>query len=205
MNIRNIIATNSFLFSSNCLQKLCDDMIILQQNIDLKYYDSNYLRENLIRVCKNHSAFVVELHNTSINSFFLLIHSASTLWIEKQRINWQSIHIFRASTIRLTINVTINVSRIDNIVVNFFDNRDNDRFSLNSSHRDKFSIRAFKICFVCDKFACWSTNHIEKKREKSKKRFINRNSIFKTRSKLKRRFKQFIVDYENNNINEFII
>jgi hypothetical protein len=84
MNIRDIIATNSFLFLSNCLQKLCDDMNILQQNINLKYHDSNYHRENLIRACKDHSAFVVELHNSSINSFFLLIHSALTSSIEKQ-------------------------------------------------------------------------------------------------------------------------
>ncbi len=68
MHIRDIMSTNSFLFLSNCLQKLCDDMNILQQNIDFKYHDSNYLRENLIRACRNHSAFVVELHNLSVNS-----------------------------------------------------------------------------------------------------------------------------------------
>jgi hypothetical protein len=77
-------------------------------------------------------------------------------------------------------------------------------FQFNSRHRDKFSTRVFKICFVCDKFACLSTNHIEKKREKSKKRFMNRNSTFKARSKFERRFEQFIVDYEDNDINKFI-
>jgi hypothetical protein len=69
MNIRDIIETNSSLFLSNCFQKLCDDINILQQNIDFKYHDSNYLRENLIRACKDHSAFIVKLHNSSINSF----------------------------------------------------------------------------------------------------------------------------------------
>jgi hypothetical protein len=68
MHVRNIITTNSFLFLSNCLQKLCDDNI-LQQNINFKYHDSNYLRENFIRACKDHFAFVVELHNSSMNSF----------------------------------------------------------------------------------------------------------------------------------------
>jgi hypothetical protein len=86
-----------------------------------------------------------------------------------------------------------------------FNNRDNDRFLFNSRSRDKFSICAFKICFVCDKSAYWSTNYIEKEREKSKKRFINRNSTYKTRSKFERRFEQFIIDYENNEINEFIV
>jgi hypothetical protein len=63
MYIQDIISTNLSLFLSDCLQKLCDDMNILQQNIDFKYHDSNYLRENLIRACRDHSAFVVELHN----------------------------------------------------------------------------------------------------------------------------------------------
>jgi hypothetical protein len=33
---------------------------------------------------------------------------------------------------------------------------------------------------------------------------MNRNSTFKTRLKFERRFEQFIVDYEDNDINEFI-
>jgi hypothetical protein len=84
------------------------------------------------------------------------------------------------------------------------DNDENDRFSFYSRFRNKFSIRASKTCFVCDKFVCWSTNHIEKKREKSKKRFINCNSAYKERSEFELRFEQFIVDYKNIDINEFI-
>jgi hypothetical protein len=51
----------------------------------------------------------------------------------------------------------------------------------------------------------FNTNHIKEEREKSKKRFINRNSAYKERSKFERRFEQFIVDYEDNDINEFIV
>ncbi len=72
MHIRDIISTNSFLFLLDCFQKLCDDMNILQQNIDLKYHNFDYLRENFIRAYKNHSAFVVELHNSSMNSSFFV-------------------------------------------------------------------------------------------------------------------------------------
>jgi hypothetical protein len=68
MHIRDIISMNSFLFLSNCFQKLCDDINILRQIFDLKYHDLNYLRENFIRTCKNHSALVVELHNSLMNS-----------------------------------------------------------------------------------------------------------------------------------------
>jgi hypothetical protein len=33
-----------------------------------------------------------------------------------------------------------------------FNNRNNRKFLTNSRSRDKFSIRALKKCFVCDKF-----------------------------------------------------
>jgi hypothetical protein len=87
MHIRNIILANSFLFLSNCLQKLCDDMHILQQDIDFKYHDSNYFRENFIRACRNHSAFVVELYNSSIHSSSFVTHFALISSIKKQQIN----------------------------------------------------------------------------------------------------------------------
>jgi hypothetical protein len=204
MNIRDIIATNSSLFLSNCLQKLCDDMNILQQNIDFKYHDSNYLRENFIRACRNHSAFVVELHNSSIDSSFFIDSLCINI------VNWKTTNKSTEHTYLQNIDDSSHDQCHDQCFTNrqyrreFFNNDDNDRFLFNSRHRDKLSIRASKICFVCDKFACWSTNHIEKEREKSKKRFINRNSTFKARSEFERRFEQFIVDYEDNDIDEFI-
>ncbi len=179
MHIRDIITTNSSLSLSDCLHKLCDDMNILQQDIDLKYHDSNHLRENLIRACRDHSAFVVELHNSSVNSSTLVDFLCISI------VNWETVN---KSTEHTYLQSTDDAH--DHCFTNrqyrreFFNNRDNDRFSSNSRSRDKFSIRAFKICFVCDKFACWSTNHIEQERVKSKKRFINRNSTFKARSNL---------------------
>jgi hypothetical protein len=203
MHIRDIISTNSSLFLSNCLQKLCDDMNILQQNIDFKYHGSNYFRENLIRTCRDHSAFIVELHNSSVNSSFLVDFLCINI------VNWKTTN----KSTNHTYLQNIDDSSHDQCFTNrqyrreFFNNnnRDNDRFSFNFRFRDKFSIRVSKICFVCDKSACWSTNDIEKEREKSKKRFINRNSTYKTRSEFERRFEQFIVDYEDNDdINKFI-
>jgi hypothetical protein len=63
---------------------------------------------------------------------------------------------------------------------------------------DKFRIFWFsKICFVCEKFDCSSSNHSQKKRDDSKKRFSNRHSQYKIRSEYDRRLKQYISDYED--------
>jgi hypothetical protein len=205
MHIRNIIAINSSLFLSDCLQKICDDMNILQQSIDFKYHDSNYLRENFIRACKDHSEFVVELHNSSINSFSFIDSFCINI------VNWKTTNKSTKHTYLQSIDDSHHDQCHDQCFTNRqyrrenFNNRDNDRFLFNFRFRDKLSICVFKICFVCDKSACWSTNHIEKEREKSKKRFMNRNLTFKTRSKFERRFEQFIVDYEDNDVNEFVV
>ncbi len=152
MHIRDIISTNSFLFLSDCLQRLCDDMNILQQSIDLKYHDLNYLCEYFIRACRDHLAFVVELHNSLMNTSFL-VNSLCTSIVNWETANKSTNHTYLQS---------IDDSSHDQCFTNrqyrreFFnnDNHDNDRFSSNSRSRDKFSICAFKICFVCDKSAC---------------------------------------------------
>ncbi len=197
MHIRDIITTNSSLSLSDCLHKLCDDMNTLQQDIDLKYHGSNHFRENFIRACRDHSAFVVELHNSSVNSSILVDSLCISI------VNWETVN-------KSTKHTYLQNDVHDHCFTNrqyrreLFNNRDNDQFSSNFRSRDRFSIRALKICFVCDKFACWSTNYIEQERVKSKKRFINRNSAYKERSEFERRFEQFIVDYEDTDINEFI-
>jgi hypothetical protein len=146
MHIRNIISANSFLFLSNCFQKLCDDMNILQQNIDFKYHDSNYLRENFTRACRDHSAFVVKLHNSLMNSSFLVDSLCMNI------VNWKTAN----KSINHTYFQNIDDLFHDHYFTNrqyrreFFDNRDNDRFSFNFRSRDKFSICEFKLCFMCD-------------------------------------------------------
>ena len=54
-----------------------------------------------------------------------------------------------------------------------------------------------KKCFVCDKKKCWSTKHIEKKRNEAKKRFNNHISKYKNHSKYDRKLHQYITEYEN--------
>ncbi len=76
---------------------------------------------------------------------------------------------------------------------------------IDSRSRDRFSIRLFKICFVCDKSNCWSINHSKKEREDSKKRFANRNSKWKSHSEFQRRLKQFIIEIEDSQKDDFIV
>jgi hypothetical protein len=126
MNIRDIIATNSFLFLSNCLQKLCDDMNILQQNIDFKYHDSNYLRENLIRACRDHFVFVVELQNSSVNSSSFIDSLCINI------VNWKTANKSIEHTYLQSIDDSSHNQCHDQCFTNrqyrreFFNNRDND-------------------------------------------------------------------------------
>jgi hypothetical protein len=73
-----------------------------------------------------------------------------------------------------------------------------DEFRDEDKSNDKFRIFRFsKICFVCKKFDCWSSNHSQKKRDDSKKRFSNRHSQYTIRSEYDRRLKQYIADFED--------
>jgi hypothetical protein len=79
----------------------------------------------------------------------------------------------------------------------FYDRRDDyhrDEDKFRDKSNDKFQNRRFRKCFVCNKFKCWSTNHSEKKRDDSKKRFFDRYSQFKDTNRLH----QYILEYESN-------
>jgi hypothetical protein len=206
IHINNIIVANSSLSLIECFQKLCTELNNIQKRLNFDYHDSNHIRKILIQACRNHSILLIELHNSSSN--------VSSL------INFLYINIINFESINKKTNTylqNININECDHINCthehNFIDRqyrresinyRDNRKF-LNDFHsRDKFSIRFFKIYFVCDKSNCWSTNHSKKERENSKKRFANRNSKWKSHSEFQRRLKQFISEIENNQKNDFI-
>ncbi len=46
---------------------MCLEMNIIQKELDFAFYDSIHLRENIIRVCKDHFALTNDLNNASIN------------------------------------------------------------------------------------------------------------------------------------------
>jgi hypothetical protein len=42
-------------------------MNIIQKELDLAFYNSTHLRENIIKVCRDHSTLMNDLNNVSIN------------------------------------------------------------------------------------------------------------------------------------------
>jgi hypothetical protein len=204
MHIDNVIVANSTLFLIECFQKLCVDLDDVQKELNSDYHDSNQMRDILIRTCRDHSTLLIELHNSSSN-FSDLINSLYNSIVNYESINKKN-NTYLQSIDIIDCDHAHNHNFIDKQYHREFDNnRDNRRFSINSRSRDRFSIRASKKCFVCDKFNCWSTNHTEKKRDDFKKRFANRNLKWKSRQKFERRLKQFITEFEDNQNENFII
>ncbi len=205
IHMNNIIVANSNLSLIECLQKLCTELNDIQKKLNSDYHDSNHMREILIRACRNHSILLIELHNSSSNVSSLI----NSLYINI--INFESINK-KTNTYLQSIDINeydhINCTHEHNFIdrqyrresINY---RDNRKFLNDFRSRDKFSIRFFKICFVCDNWNCWSINHSKKERENSKKRFANRNSKWKSHSEFQRRLKQFISEIEDNQKNDF--
>jgi hypothetical protein len=188
MHIRDIISANSTLLLSKFLQKLCDNMNTLQQDIDSRYHESFYQRENFIRACKDYSTLIVDLHNWSTNSSTFVESLCISI------INWKLINKSEHTYLQQRINV-LNQNH-DQCFIDkqyrreSFNNRDNHSFVSSFCSRDRFSTLVLKKCFVCSKIKCWSTNHIEKKRDDSKKRLAHRNSAYKECSKFERRLNE---------------
>jgi hypothetical protein len=186
IHIDNVIVANSNLSLIECLQKLCTDLNDIQKELNSDYHDSNHMREILIRACRDHSILLIELHDSSSNVSSLI----NSLYISI--INFESINKKKNAYLQ---DIDTDINECDHTHCthehNFIDRqyrresinyRDNRKFLTDFRSRDRFSIRSFKICFVCDKSNCWSINHSKKERENSKKRFANRNSKWKLHS-----------------------
>jgi hypothetical protein len=207
MHIDNVIVVNSNLFLIERLQKLCIDLDDVKKKLNFDYQDSNQMRKTLIRACRNHSTLLIELHNSSskfsdlINAFYFNIINYESINKENNTY-FQSIYII--DCIHDHFHDHNFIDKQYHRAFESFNNRDNRKFLINSRSRDKFSIRVSKNCFVCDKFIYWSTNHTKKKRDDFKKRFANRNLKWISRQRFERRLKQFIIDFEDNQDENFI-
>jgi hypothetical protein len=191
--IDDVIAINSNVSLIKCLRKICSQMNIIQRDLNSAYHDSTRLRENIIRICKDHSVLIFELFNSSMNIFTLMNILQSSI------INYE---IVRKSFAHQQYHQN------DEIDDHYFtdkqyrrDESSHDRRDESSSdrrvefYRDEFrdsdksndrfqSNRRSKKCFICDKFDCWSIHHSDKKRKNSKKRFSDRFSQVKDNNRL---------------------
>ncbi len=197
--LRDVIAVNSNVSLIECLRKLCAKMNTIQRELDSAYHDSIRLRKNIIRTCRDHSALIFELINSSMNISTLINILQFSI------INYE---IVRKSFMQQQHQYQQNEDEIDD---QYFTNRQYRReesFNRRRNFRDRndrFQTRRFKKCFVCEKFDCWSINHSEKERKNLKKRFSDRHFEYKIRSEFDRRLNQYIADYENNDSdNEYV-
>ncbi len=207
ISISNVVAINQNqdLFLSECLQKMCLEMNIIQKELDFAFYDSIHLRKNIIKICKDHSTLINDLNNVSINVSNLInsLHISITNYEIVQKSAQFETYLQSNSN-------SFNQNQDDQYFTDRqyrrkeYSNR-RDEFRDENRSNDKFRISRSKKCFVCEKSDCWSINHFEKKRDDSKKRSSNRHSEYKICSKYNRRLKQYITDYEdiiNNSNNE---
>ncbi len=187
----HIIAANSNVSLIECLCKLCAKMNTIQRELDSASHDSICLRENIIRTCRDHSALIFELINSSMNISTLINILQSSI------INYE---VVRKSFMQQQDQYQQNEDEIDD---QYFINKQYRReksFNRREDFRDResrFQARRSKKCFVCEKFDCWSINHSEKKRKNSKKKFSNRHLEYKIRQEFDRRLNQYIADYES--------
>jgi hypothetical protein len=116
-------------------------MNIIQRELDSAYHDSIRLRENIIRTCKDHSALIFELINSSMNISTLI----NTL--QFSIINYE---VVRKSFMQQQHQYQQNENEID------------DQYFIDKQYRredfrdvnDKFQARRSKKCFVCEKSDC---------------------------------------------------
>ncbi len=145
-------------------------MIAIQQELNSAYHDSIHLRENIIRVCKDHFALTNNLNNVSLNVFDLInsLHTNVMNYEAVQKSSNQQIDYLQQHFNSEIFNSGyLQQSKSDNQY--FIDRqyrrdeelsydrrsdyrRDEDEFRDRSN--DRFQNRRLRKCFVCNKLDC---------------------------------------------------
>ena len=86
VNLIDIISLNSILSIVKCLRKLVIEMNILQRNIDFQFDDQFHFRKNIIRIVRDHLAFLIEF----INSADDVVNFVNNL--QNSIINYETMH-----------------------------------------------------------------------------------------------------------------
>ncbi len=148
--MRDVIAANSNVSLIECLRKLCAKMNTIQRELDSAYHDSIRLRENIIRACRDHSALIFELINSSMNISTLINILQSSI------INYEIVRKFFAQhQYQQNEYETDDQYFIDRQYRR--EKRDESSFDRRGEFRDRinrFQARRSKKCFVCGKSDC---------------------------------------------------
>ena len=212
INLFDTISANSILSTTKCFRKLITEMNILQRDIDSQFEEQFYFRKNIIQIVRDHSAFLIELIN-SVNNVINLISN-----LQNSIINYEAMH--RPSTHKNYVQFYKNEKMEKNEIENeaYYIDRSYKKRKLKMRDRDRFfcpcnmaSRRLFKSnssrqkkCFVCEKIGCWSINHTSQKKSDFIKKFENRNFSLRIKSDFNKNVQQWIIKYENKNVDEII-
>ena len=86
INLIDVITNNFSLSTFECLIKLIENINFLQRNLKNQFAKFFYLRENIIRAIRNHSALMTELVNSSKNVVDLINNLHFSI------INYETVH-----------------------------------------------------------------------------------------------------------------
>ena len=212
INLIDVIINNISFSTFECFVKLMKNMNFLQWNLKNQFSKIFFFCENIIRTVWNHSAMMTEFINSSNNVVDLINNLHFSI------INYETMHrSFAHENYAQFYNDEMKKNKTKNKIffidccyqnnrVNF---RDRNRFFMKS--RTTFFWKSFKIlfqrqkkCFVCEKINCWSTNHIQQKRNDSIKKFENQKSHFRIRPDFNKKMRHWIIECENENSDETI-
>ena len=149
-----MISTNPTLSTTKCLCKLCTELDTIQKGVDLAYYGTVHLRENIIRACRGHSALAAVLTNPPGDTSGLVNNLYTSI------VNYKAVH--------KPVQQSYLHENKDNKL--YFTDRQyrRGRFRPRGQGYNKFDnvSRAMpqppsqrKRYFICGKDGCWSTNH----------------------------------------------
>jgi hypothetical protein len=79
ITIEDVIAINSNVSLIECFRKMWSQMNTIQRSLNSAYHGPIRLRKNIIRICRNHSALIFVLINSSMNNVILMNNLQSSI------------------------------------------------------------------------------------------------------------------------------
>ena len=150
----DVIKINSILSTAKCFRKLCDELNILQKNIDSEFHESKHFREIIVRTCKKHSALIAVLIRPPDRPSALVKDLYASI---------VSHEVIQKSSNAYTQHEG---DRPESFYTDRQYHRGGSNFRSGSNSRKNTS-QSRKKCFVCDKEECWSTKHTEHERNEA--------------------------------------
>ncbi len=136
-------------------------MIIIQQELNSEYHDFIYLRENIIKTCRDHFVLINEFNNTSLNVLYLInsLHTSVMNYEAIQKSSNQQTSYLQQNLDYLQQSKSDNQYFIDcqyRRNESSYDRRDDyrrDEFRDKSNDRFR-STQFLKKCSICNKSEC---------------------------------------------------